>query len=361
MKLNFKKTAVVVLISIGIFSCSKSDDTPTLEPDKPVMVTTFVGSTFGDFDAVGSNAKIGYPAGLVQDSQGNIYFTEFGNHKIKKIAPSGAVSTFAGTGEVGNVNGAAATATFNRPNDITIDVNNNLFVSDSGNYKVRKITPQGIVSDFAGSTNGDQNVVAGAGSSALYARFSGISGIVIDNAGNIIVCDNGNSKIKKINANGTVVSTLVGTIAGDVDGDATTAQINPSFITKDNQGNFYFTDGPYHKIKKISGAGVVTTIAGSTRGDIDESGTNAKFNNPTGIAINKDGTLFVTDQFNNKIKKISATGTVTTIAGNLAEGDVDGLADVARFYYPVGILIDLNGNLVISDFLNCKIKKITLK
>ena len=361
MKLNFKKTAVIVLISIGVFSCSKSDDTPTVEPDKPIVVTTFVGSTFGDFDAVGTNAKISNPVGMVQDNQGNIFFTDQSNNKIKKTTPSGAVSTFAGSGQEGNINGAATTATFKTLVGIAIDGNNNLFVSDSGNYKIRKITPQGVVSDFAGSTAGDQDVPAGAGSSALYARFSSISGIVIDYAGNIIVCDYGNSKIKKINANGTVVSTLVGTIAGDVDGDATTAKINPSLITKDNQGNFYFTEVATHKIKKVSSAGVVATIAGSTRGDIDESGTNAKFNNPTGIAINNDGTLFVADAFNNKIKKITATGAVTTLVGSLTEGDVDGLTDVARLKQPVGILVDLSGNLIFSDTGNFKIKNITLK
>ncbi len=360
LKTIFKNTFLVVIATTSLFSCSKNDEA-TPEPDKPITVNTIAGSTPGDFDAMGTNAKLQAPFFSVQDPQGNIYFTELANHKIKKITPAGAVSTFAGTGVAGSDNGSALLATFNQPRGIAIDNLGNLYVTDLGSHKIRKITPQGLVSTFAGSTQGDQDVVEAVGSTALTAKFDSPYGICVDNSGNILVCDYTNSKIKKINPSGTAVSTFVGTTYGDVDGNALTAKINPTSITKDSQGNFYFTELNNNKIKKLTSAGVVTTIAGSTLGDIDDTGTAAKFNSPTGITTDNSGTLYVSDTYNHKIKKLTSAGVVTTIAGNNTTGDVDGLATAARFNLPIGIMVDASGSLIFCDANNHKIKKVTLK
>jgi hypothetical protein len=361
-----KKSLAVLVVSIFIFSCAKDDDAPVPVAEKQDIVSTLVGSSEGDLDAAGTSAKIKQSYGLVQDSQGNIFFTDTYNNKIKKITTTGVVTTFAGTGAAGTTDGAGTLAQFNLPIGIAIDATDNLFVTDYNNHRIRKITPTGNVSTFVGGTKGflDSTQIFNL---ATDVQFNFPVGLIFDQSGNLLVCDADNDKIRKIaiNAAGNFVSasTFLGTSEGD---DNTVGNVkfnNPFGITKDASGNLYITDFYNHKIKKINPAKEVTTIAGGTFGDIDDIGTEAKFYQPYGITINNAAELFVADFSNNKIKKITTSGNVSTVIGkgNAMPGDVIGNAKDSKINQPVAVMIDKVGNLIFTDSNNFKIKKITFK
>lgn len=265
------------------------------------VVTTFAGSgTSGSVDGTGTGASFKYPEALCADSAGNIYVADTYNHKIRKISPLGAVTTFAGTGFAGSANGTGTAASFTSPTGVCADSVGNLYVVE--NNKIRMITPAGVVSNFAGT--GFYGSLDGPGSSATF--FS-IVGICIDEVGNLYVADRQNHKIRKVTPAG-VVSTYAGAgTPGSVDGPSLSATFNlPVSVCTDVMGNIYVTEvGGQHKIRKISTAGVVSTIAGSGTGNVDGPGSTAKFNFPRSICIDASGDLFVADGTNHKIRKIS--------------------------------------------------------
>lgn len=314
-----------------------------------INVSLVAGTLAGSTDGAIADAKFNSPYNMVTDSEGSIFVADRENHKIRKITTSGEVSTFAGSGTKGDKVGSGTEAEFNYPSGITIDNLNNLYVADYGNHKIKKITPQGKVSILAGSSMGDGN---GPG---LTAKFKYPTGVATDKDNNVYVADQGNNKIKKVTSNGAV-TTIAGSTEGDLDGEALNAKFNSPFkLTTDAEGSVYVTDYENHKIKKITSNGVVTTIAGSTKGDQD--GINAQFNNPTGITIDPQGNLYVADFFNHKIKTITPNGTVTTIAGSTS-GDAVGTGSTAKFNFPIGLSINANNTILIADKSNNKIKQL---
>jgi sugar lactone lactonase YvrE len=330
---------------------STNNDTSDNNTNEKVQVSTLAGSTEGFSDGQGFSAKFYFPHALATDSQGNVYVQDNWDHKIRKVTPNGAVNTFAGSSE-GYANGSGSSAMFDLPYGLAIDKQGNVYVADSGNNKIRKITPNGEVSTIAGSSKGFAN---GSGSSA---KFNNPYGLAIDEQDNLYVSDMGNHKIRKITSNG-VVSTLAGSTIGFSNGSSSSAKFNnPSGVAVDGQGNVYVADFVNHKIRKINPNGEVTTLAGSSKGFIDASGTNAKFNYPNGITIDAQGTLYVADNGNHKIRKITSEGMVSTLVG-MNSGFADGSKNQAKFSSPYGMAVDEQGNLYVADTGNHKIRKIT--
>lgn len=321
------------------------------------QVTTIAGSgTIGSTNANGTAASFNYPEGVAVDASGNIYVADFNNHRIRKISPSGDVTTFAGSGTAGAIDDTGTLARFNNPSGIVIDALGNFFVSDYSNNKIRKITPTGVVTTVAGSGTIGSNDGQG-----ISATFNAPYGLNIDTSGNIYVADTNNHKIRKIDTSGNV-TTLAGTgLSGSIDGDNTVARFkNPSALAIDAQGNVYVADYGNHKIRKITPTGDVSTLAGSgTLGSADGTGTAASFYRPNGIAIDPNGYLYVADLYNNKIRKITPSGDVSTFAGTGVAGYTDGDLSTAKFYRPIGITIDSNGDFYIGDTYNHRIRKIT--
>lgn len=210
------------------------------------------------------------------------------------------------------------------------------------------------VSTLAGGDT--PGLVDGIGS---MAKFNHPSGIALDPAGNLYVSDHSNHTIRKITPRG-VVSTFAGTgVAGFVDGHRSEAMFNyPYGLAIDNQGNLYVGDVVNHKIRKISSDGMVITLAGNKKGFADLNGTLAMFNHPYGIAVDAQSNVYVADSFNNRIRKISPSGQVSKIAGNLKKGFADGTPSEAQFYYPFGIAVDLMGIVYVGDQFNHRIRKI---
>ena len=317
------------------------------------------GSAFkGYADGTGTAALFSGPTALVVDSSGNIYVADRENNRIRKITSAGVVTTFAGSGTSGTANGTGIAATFADPGTITIDSSGNLYVIDAfAATQIRKITPAGVVTSFAGQV-GVTGSTDGTGTSAL---FGGIQGIAIDSSDNLYVTDTSNFKIRKITSAG-VVTTFAGSgSSGSVDGTGIAASFtNITALTVDSSGNLYVIDGgntsdaANTKIRKITSAGVVTTFAGSSSSAyVDGTGTAASFQNIGGITVDSSGNLYVTESGGgNTIRKITSAGIVTTFAGlkDSTDDDIDGTLTAARFQQPYGITIDSSGNLYVAEY-----------
>ena len=312
--------------------------------------------TAGSTDGSGSSAKFSNPIGMAVDASGNIYVADEGNHKIRKITPAGAVTTFAGTGSPGATNGTALNqATFNGPFGLCFDAAGNMYVADYFNNMIRKITPGGVVSTYAGS--GTQGYLDG---SAGSARFNNPTGVAADALGNGYVAAYGNQMVRKSAPDGTVAVLAGQTTAGYVDGQGTAAKFGGlQTLTFDPQGNLIVADKSNNMIRKITPNGTVSTLAGQlTAGYADATGTSAKFSYPAGIAIDISGNMYVPDFNNNRIRIVSPSGAVTTLSGTGIAGPNNGSGSVATFSNPYGVAIDKSGNLYVSDFTNLTIRKV---
>ncbi len=327
------------------------------------VVSTFAGSagSAGSTDGTGSAARFQSPSGVVVDASGNVFVADTSNHTIRKITSAGVVSTFAGSaGSSGSTDGTGSAARFNRPIGVAVDASGNVFVADASNNVIRKITSAGVVSTFAGSA-GSFGSTNGIGSAA---RFKAPSGVAVDAAGNVYVADASNNVIRKITSAG-VVSTFAGSAGsfGSTDGTGSAARFNrPVGVAVDASGNVFVADASNNVIRKITSAGVVSTFAGSagSLGSTDGTGSAARFNNPIGVAVDASGNVFVADASNNVIRKITSAGVVSTFAGSAGSaGSTDGTGSAARFNRPFGVAVDASGNVFVAEASNNVIRKIT--
>jgi hypothetical protein len=250
-----------------------------------------------------------------------VYVADTANDVIRKITPAGVVTTFAGmAGMTGSADGPSAAARFNGPTGVAIDNTGNVYVADMGNGTIRKITPSGLVTTLAG--------MAGATGSSdgmgAAARFDGPKSVATDSAGNVYVADQFNSTIRKITPSGAV-TTLAGTagVLGSSDGTGAAASFRlPIGVVVDGTGNVYLGDNGNGTIRKITPAGVVTTLAGmaGVTGSADGTGAAALFSGPQGVATDSAGNVYVADTGNSTIRKITPAGVVTTIVGRSGQG-----------------------------------------
>ena len=322
----------------------------------PVTVSTLAGSGVGGYvDGNATAAQFNRPTGVAVDFAGNVFVADFNNHRIRKISPTGSVSTLAGSGVPGFADGIGSAAQFHFPTDVAVDSTGNVYVGDSENHRIRKITPAGAVSTLAG--NGLFGFADGDGSNA---RFYSPYGVAVDSSSNVYVADHKNHRIRKITPGG-VVSTMAGSGgAGFVDGPAATAQfLFPFGVTVDLSDNVYVGDQFNHSIRKITPAGVVSTLAGSgVAGFAEGSGISAQFNGPRAVTVDSSGNVYVADLVNHRIRSITPAGLVTTLAGSGVAGYADGTASDAEFWAPSGVAVDSSGNIFVAEFNNNRIRKI---
>ena len=319
--------------------------------------STYAGGNQGFMDGTGTGAQFYNPIGMAADAAGNVYVADAFNNRIRKITADGTVTTIAGDGKAGNSNGNALTeAEFYYPQSLAIDGSGNIFVSDFGNNVIRKITPAGVVSTFSGT--GIAGYYDGA---ATVTQFSGPSGIAFDKNGNLIVADANNNIIRKVTPAG-----VSSTVAGALSHGYLNATVNtttgvtalfdgPTGIAIDPaNGNIYVADLGNNAIRQITTASVVTTIAG---GPHQETVVGL----PSGICTDLQGNLFISDE-SGRIVELTATRVLYSLAGSAnVDGYADGDGTNAKFNSPQGIAVDHAGNIFVADFNNNRICKVVIK
>lgn len=323
---------------------------PTSSPGSLVLLAGAAGGP-GSVDAVGEDARFHYPNAVALDSAGNVYVADSGNHVIRKISAAGVVTTLAGVaGVAGSTDAVGAVARLNNPKGVAVDSAGNVYVADSGNHTVRKISPAGLVSTLAGAAG----IPGGTDASGASARFNGPNGVAVDGAGNVYVADTYNHTIRKI-APGGLVTTLAGTgSVGSIDATGASASFNaPSGVAVNGSGDVYVADTENNLIRHINPVGVVSTYAGS-RGVL---GTNTLFS-PTGVAVDHSGQVYVADMGHGKIAKVNSAGLVEPLAGGVG-GSADGMGTAAGFFLPAGVAVDATGHVYVADTFNHAIRKIT--
>lgn len=312
-------------------------------------------------------ARFNSPDGVAMDALGNLYVVDSGNQTIRKIAPTGTVTTIAGApGIRGSADGMGSAARFSDPGGIAVDAAGNVYVADTGNHTIRKIAPGGAVITLAG-TAGVPGDADGAGVAAQFRRPSGLA---VDAAGNVYVADTDNYLVRRITPYGTV-GTLAGVrgTRGVADGAAAVATFRgPLAVTLDAAGNLYVTDAFFlpspillrdlSTVRRITPDGTVSTLAGGyvpeAPANTDGVGSAARFYYSAGVAADVSGSqLYVVDTGNQSIRKVSMAGVVTT----LAMASSDGTA--AQFAYPRGVAMDAAGNLYVADTGSHAVRKVT--
>ena len=330
----------------------------------PYTFTTLAGTPPGSADGKGSAARFRYPYDVAVDSAGNVYVADTYNHTIRKVTPAGVVTTLAGLAlNPGSADGTGSAAQFYYPTGVAVDINGNVYVADNGNYTIRKVTPAGVVTTLAGLA-GSQGGANGTGSGA---RFYDPYGVAVDINGNVYVTDRGNYAIRKVTPGGVVTTPagLAGS-AGSADGTGSNARFNyPSGVAVDTNGNVYVADQDNSTIRKVTPAGVVTTLAGlaGNAGSADGTNSAAQFSFPSGVAVDTNGNVYVADKDNYTIRKVTPVGTnwvVTTRAGLAGSaGSADGTGSAARFKFPRGVAVNRAGIVYVADTDNHTIRKMT--
>ena len=351
-------------------------------------VTTSAGTTTEGYnDGNGGNAHLnGIVHGIVVDSNDTVYFADYENHCIRKIDSHGNVVTFAGGITSGFAEGQSTNAKFSHPAGLAVDSEDNVYVADYGNHCIRKITPTGLVSTFAGT--GTTAGCSDSQSPALLAStFNGPTDVAIDSNGNIFVTDYNNNKIRKITSDG-MVSTYAGSSRGFAEGQGIQAQFDrPHGLTVDADGNLYVADYYNHKIRMVAADGMVSTIAGADAGCVDTTMvwtltiTDAELTQDVGVSVTQashdaEGTLLTAltgintttvtitsalgQVFDTTADLVIGTERVNAADITLAESALVGFGNEAKFNFPIAIHIDSNGDLLIGDYSNFKVRKISM-
>lgn len=343
---NGQATSSLSIIPGG-YSAIASESSYSQFPSIRGIVSTLAGSGAGGYqNGTGASAMFNTPWGIDADSQGNLIVSDRANHCIRKITPTGVVTTIAGTpGASGFADGNGTNAKFRDPHGLIVNrTTNDIYVADCFNDRIRKITPAGDVTTFVG--NGTASHLDGTG---VQAKVNRPVDLAIDSTGNLYLADYSNNRVRKITPTG-VVTTIAGGSMGHQDGYGTNAQFYfPYGITLDNRGNLYVAEVP-QTIRKITPLGEVTTIAGSyfATGSVDGLGTNARFNTPIGLKADANGYLFIPDRGNHRLRVMDPAGNVTTLVGRVA-GNTSGTGTAALLNNPFGVAFDNQGQLYLTE------------
>jgi len=345
-----------VLLSIAIQSITAQN------------IITVVGNHDSGYSGDGglaTLAKLDNPASVALDVAGNIYISDVYNHVIRKVNTSGIISTFAGTGIVGysGDGGPADSAKLYGPTGIAVDTEGNIYFAESGNHIIRIVNTSGIISTFAGTGTADYS---GDGGPATSAELYWPVGVAIDATGNLFIADHFNNVIREVDTSG-IISTIAGTDTAGYSGDgglAISAKLDGPFdITLDATGNIYFTELYNDIVRKVNTSGIISTFAGTgIAGYSGDGGTAdmAQLGDPSGLAIDNIGNLYIGEATNQDVRKIDTMGIISTYAGNgiIGYSGDGGPAVFAQFHAPQGIDLDASGNLYVTDTKNCVIREI---
>jgi uncharacterized protein (TIGR03437 family) len=340
---------------------------PMIGLAQPGVISTVVGSGSGTYSGDGGPAlKAGVPSptGLAMDTSGNLYILETGNARVRKVSANGTITAYAGTGTSGFTGdgGAATSAQLFPGHGIAVDGAGNLYIADLYNNRIRKVDASGIITTFAGSGTGNalgQGGFSGDGGQATAAMLNLPDAVAVDTAGNVYIADSSNYRIRRVDRNTGVITTVAGN--GNVPqnkqtandgGVATQVPIQqPTSVTLDSAGNLYFSDGA--RVQKVDTSGIIRTVAGTgTAGDTGDGGpgTSAEVKSVQGLAADNFGNLYISESAY-RVRKVDASGIITTAAGNGTRGYTGdgGPAISAQFSNPQGVVVDSAGNFYVAD------------
>lgn len=344
------KSGLVSIFCILFFSaCNNKNNYP--------KVTTLAGTgVMGALNGRGLSASFSNLMGIAVDDGGNIYVADSRNNMIRKISADGVVTTIAGSGIAGSADGKGVNASFFYPEGVAVDRNGILYVADTHNNLIRKISPDGMVTTLAG-----QRIFHTIPGTDTVVRFDNPAGIAVDSSGYVYVADCGNDLIRKISPDGKVQDIAGNGKRGAKDSSCLNASFYlPGGLALDSTGNIYVADTYNNMIRKISPSGFVTTLAGRPfAGVANGKGSSASFSHPAGLTVGPGGNIFVADVGNNKIRVISPDGIVSNFAGSGAPGATNGRDTIASFSRPYGVTADKSGNIYVADYLNNQIRKIS--
>lgn len=309
-------------------------------------------------------AQLNRPYGIALDSTGSLYFSDYNNHRVRKISTDGKISTVAGAGAgYRGDDGPAASALLNCPREVAVDAAGNVYLTDAANHRVRVITTDGKISTVAGTGTAG---FGGDGGPAAKAQLNYPLGVAVDSTGALYISDHANNRVRKISTDGKI-STVAGTgtagFKGD-DGPAASAQLNRPYALAVNGADIlYITDGNNHRVRKVAADGTISTVAGKgTAGFSGDGGpaTSAQLNLPLGVVVDSAGTLYISDYNNHRVRKVTPDGQITTLAGKgtAGFGGDGGPAAAAQLNNPFGLAVDCVDTLYIADHVNNRIRKV---
>jgi trimeric autotransporter adhesin len=330
------------------------------------IITADVGRSLPEIGAQAITQAIDYPSGVAADGAGGFYVSSPSQNRIYRVAADGSLSLTAGvgTGGLSGDGGLATEAQLNEPSGLAVDSAGNLYIADTRNHQIRKVTTTGIISTVAG--NGSQGDRVD-GSLATAAKLRYPSAVALDSEGDLYIMDNGDARILKVTATG-IISTVAGTGASGFNGDggwATEGRLNsPNHMAVDSEGNLYIAYPDNQRIRKVTPTGIISIVAGNgTMGFSGDGGlaTDAQLKCPSYVAVDSAGNLYIGDRLNYRIRKVTPTGIISTVAGNGTMGfsGDGGLATKAQLNGTEGMAFDSTGNLYIADRFNNRIRKVT--
>ena len=348
----------------GNLYIADADNCAVRKVDANGIITTVAGTGVCGYSGDGgpaTSARIYFPYGLALDAKGNLYIADPNNYRIRMLAPNGTISTFAGNGKCcyAGDGGPATSAEIYFATGVAVDSAGNVYIADADNARIRMVDPSGTISTIAGT---GVSGFAGDGAAAAGARLSTPEGVAVDPSGNIYIADTGNSRIRILNAGGTISTSVGGAIGAG--GLAVQAFLSkPSGVVRDSAGNTYVSDAGNQLVRKVTSTGLIASVAGTGSAGFSGDGgsaTAAQLSAPQQLALDRAGNLFIADSGNARIRKVDTAGNITTVAGTGSTGSTgdSGPAGSAQIGIPYGIAVDASGNLYLSDVIHHVVRKV---
>jgi len=366
----YSKVLILLALTLALLSsgCGGGTNGSGGGQSNSATINTFAGSGVSGYTGDGGQAtaaEINSPYGVSVDVHGNVYIADTLNSVVRKVDTSGNITTVAGNGTQGfsGDGGPATSARLYSPTRAVADAGGNIYIADYYNSRIRKVDTAGTITTFAGTGN---QTFGGDGGPAAAADLNLPYSVAVDSSGNVFIMDTWNNRVRRVDSSGTI-NTVVGTGFSGVLGDggpATSAQLNEAEdIAVDSHGNLFIVDYGNSRIRKVDTAGIIVTIAGNSNNGYSGDGgaaTSATLNQPTGVAVAASGNVYIADFQNNRIRKVDTSGTITTFAGtgtfsSLGDGGPPTSAGLSN---PMEVAVDANEHVYIADTQNMRIRKV---